>query len=1712
MKYLINYLLLLLTCSPVFYLNAQNTPAGIGGAYDLNLWLSAEDISGLDDGDPLSVSWIDRSGNEFNASQSDSVNQPTYHESAINGFPVLRFDGDDDFLDGVHSYSARTVFIVFKMSNTLQKTTDLAQLWGNDADGVHIAAEPRAGSAQKGFSFEGLGSSNTRAQYALNSNAYSRWVSYSNTQAWNYNQFELVAVEFKNVESINRQVFGSLYPNQNIGDHQFGGDIAEIIVFADQLGETQKILVENYLAAKYNLTISNDLFAYNLTHKHDLAGIGRITGGDNHTEGYSAGMLGLKESTALNNGAYALIAHNNGAADAWTTAETPINLSMERISREWKIGLTGAPGATVVVLDTSDLPAKSNPNSSWVLLISSDGNFTTNPEIHFLDENAGKYQSNALQLNDGDHYTIAALETNFDFTQNNFSALESEDSITISIALDLPFNDAINFTLQTTDSTALSPDDYQALNASYSIPAGDTLIQIGIQLVNDLNAETDEFIKLKMIPDNTDLFEEKTAIATIHDDDNTRKVSFQMASMSGAESVSNIPVNVVLNEVDSTNATTVKYRLKGGTATNAVDYTLTEGTLTFPPSSVIQSFDITVIDDAIYETNETIILELFDPSNCNISDTDPKEFTYTITDNDPAPKLNFTIPTMSKTEGNYSVDIPLELSAASGIDVNFEYSIKSATASSGSDYIFNASSSIIISGDTGKVLSLQILEDNITEADETVIIRMNVLSGAETGSDSIFTLTINDNDVFGYSGPGGVGDSALNTFWLDASSISGIASGNAINTNWPDNSGNDHHVSQVNAAYQPTYIENEINGLPVVRFDGANDFLDNSYNYDIASGIIVMKVNSATQQNNQQAQVIGNYAEAHFAFDPSNGNNVRGMTFNGSTTEKGRFRLNGGAYTTYAEKSNTQQWAFDDFFIVSADFENTISFTRMVIGSMYPSFTVGQQQFGGDIAEIILFQNHLNEAQKTIIENYLAVKYGIAISNDNYSFDATHPHNLVGIGRAGADDLHINSKSAGILKLDNPVALSDGDYVFAGHDNQNISAWQSAGAPNASTRMLERQWRIDATNANAELNFSVDTSDLPALPSGFTAWALLVDEDGDFTQASMFHYLDYNNQSNYTSTNVKVNSGDYIAIAAVKNISAGNGNFADASTWAGAAPESTDTVIIAANHTVELNGDVSSAHLYISGYASLELGSNTLSINEGSMEIYGTLDMGTGTISYAANGNQSIAHVTYNNLKLEGSGFKTLNGNTIVNGNLILDAGTLDANNSSNYSLQVAGNWVNNGGAFEPRNAEVELNGAVEQSITSNGTAFYDLTISGSGPYQLLDDVSVNNVLNLQNGIISTQSNKLIISNSAEAAITNYSTDAFINGNLERAVTSGDNEYFFPVGNGENTTNYHPAEVASNSLVGVNNITVYFSNVERHSDEDMEAVDSWLDYQALCHDGLWIITPDQQPSGGTYNVKLYIINMAGLEDNKFAVIKRPEGAPDAKAWSAQGSINAKNGQGRKISDGYALRMDLSSFSEFGIGEGSESGDGLPVELMYFNAFKNGDKAQLEWLTATEINSDAFEIQRSDNAIDFKSIGRVEAQGNSVEEVEYVFIDKKPLKGDNYYRLKQIDKDGQYEIFPVKQVYFDTFNKEIEVNIYPNPSNGKHLNIDLKNIAREDQRLELKIYDTRGRQVFEYGNFVSENNKIILNESLTSGIYILDIQIEKFSQKVKWIIN
>ncbi|MGB6036117.1 MAG: hypothetical protein WBG42_07600, partial [Cryomorphaceae bacterium] len=131
-------------------------------------------------------------------------------------------------------------------------------------------------------------------------------------------------------------------------------------------------------------------------------------------------------------------------------------------------------------------------------------------------------------------------------------------------------------------------------------------------------------------------------------------------------------------------------------------------------------------------------------------------------------------------------------------------------------------------------------------------------------------------------------------------------------------------------------------------------------------------------------------------------------------------------------------------------------------------------------------------------------------------------------------------------------------------------------------------------------------------------------------------------------------------------------------------------------------------------------------------------------------------------------------------------------------------------------------------------------------------------------------------------------------------------------------------------------------------------------------------------------------------------------------------------------------VDLPNGSFMALGN-SNAATPLPIELISFDAELRGTYVDLDWETATEINNDYFVVERAGENLDWKPILTVTGAGNSNSLLAYSEKDRQPLDGLSYYRLKQVDYDGEFSYSEPVAVFNNQVESSHDVFMYPNPS-------------------------------------------------------------------------
>ena len=1145
-------------------------PAGIGDSTNNILWIKADALTGLSDGDDVTI-WPDTSGNDFDliedtdGSGDDIAAAPSYiaSQGQINNLPVVRFDADvllHKYSSGDFASSEITAVTVFKTSEA------------KDNDGLISYAA--GGSNNEFLIFNSadervyINNSDQASGVAFNDGDFHvqlvRWESAGG------GPFELykdgVGTAPSNLSGTPIDTDGTLTIGQEQDaeggnydpDQAFTGDYAEVILFKQRLNDAQVKIMNNYLSTKYGLTISNDLYDYDPEYYFDLAGIGSEGTGDLHTFAQSAKTLKISNAGDLESGEYLLFGHNGESAGSWTTDEAPNNGdNIQRIAREWQFDETGDVGSVTITVDTSLFASRPAEYTEFVVWIDSDGDFTSGATAYPLSQvgDTSEFEITGVSLSKGDYLTIGCIRPVVAFSSENTYAFEGEDDneVTVEVSLNSSITSDVTVDYDTLAITSAAlNDDYTFTKGSVTIPAGSTTREITFSIADDGNPENDEQVYLNLSsPSGASLGILDTAIVTIHDDDGARFIQFSESSADFNEGSGTAEVIVELDAANGS-STTADYILSGTAEGDGTDYTLSEGTATIPATLTKDTIFIPVDDDVFDEDNETIILRLINPSNASLGQNNVH--TLSILDNDNPPNIYFQNTEDTVIENGGTLSMRVLLSEFSGKDVSFDYTISALDAQKDVDFSLSDSSITIPSGQYIYDIVATIIDDNIDENRyESFEITLSNATNGTIGNKNTFSAAIEDNDEVRFTGPGGVGNNENNILWLRTDYIDSLYNDAEDVYLWRDTSGNDNDLEQTDASERPTFEENEFNGFPTIRL---NDGGSGDHEYLIRRPFNDFPTNRITSFIVYKT---GGTNDGLLSYDVSNGNEY--LYFNSSTSNiylNGSNENSGINFADDVPNIHFVQWRNSDGAL-------TLSKNGAVEGTGYYSSTrsgpipgngslvLGQEQdgqdnigswdqdFNGDIAEVILFDGYLNSAEQVIIQNYLSSKYKISLdTNDYYRYDSlggaeldTFYFDVSGIGKIDGNNFHSAARSAGILKIGNASDLGGNEFLLFGHNNCICTEWTDDEIPAGSgLKRIKRTWRVDETGEVGTVSLTVDTTLLPETPTGYNYYELLVENNnGDFSDGDVTRYSMTAQDSVFTVDGVNLSTGDYLTVA-----------------------------------------------------------------------------------------------------------------------------------------------------------------------------------------------------------------------------------------------------------------------------------------------------------------------------------------------------------------------------------------------------------------------------------------------------------------------------------------------------------------------------------------------------------------------------------------------------
>lgn len=434
----------------------------------------------------------------------------------------------------------------------------------------------------------------------------------------------------------------------------------------------------------------------------------------------------------------------------------------------------------------------------------------------------------------------------------------------------------------------------------------------------------------------------------------------------------------------------------------------------------------------------------------------------------------------------------------------------------------------------------------------------------------------------------------------------------------------------------------------------------------------------------------------------------------------------------------------------------------------------------------------------------------------------------------------------------------------------------------------------------------------------------------------------------------------------------------------------------------------------------------------------------------------------------------TVNGNvSVTNDSLIMAAGGAGAMGVG--TLEVKGSFSATGGTITETSlgtgdGKILFNGTATQGIIATGiiNESINFAVDNSMGVLLASDLTIPGDLTFVSGLFSLGAYDLKVNGTVVDADATAYVQTNGAGSLRQSVSASSIE--FPVGN----STYNPASLINAGTTDIISVRV--------TDQVLLDGDSGAPVTEKVVNRTWFIEEDAM-GGSSLDITLQwdvADEFVGFTADECYVAHYT-----GSGWEVSPSANASMTRSLTFAN-------ITSLSPFSIA----SQGALPIELISFSAKPNGKTVQLDWRTASELNNAFFYIERSTNGRDFVEIGKLQGAGTSYTPLDYRFTDAFPVTGWNYYRLRQVDFDGQFSFSPVQAVLMDEKGDSNTLQVFPNPVSHE---LQLRTAALIQPADRLEIYDFTGKVVQHFSASDAFNSPVDVTQ-LPAGRYTVRLHI------------
>ncbi len=1034
----------------------------------------------------------------------------------------------------------------------------------------------------------------------------------------------------------------------------------------------------------------------------------------------------------------------------------------------------------------------------------------------------------------------------------------------------------------------------------------------------------------------------------------------------------------------------------------------------------------------------------------------------------------------------------------------------------------------------------------------------------------IFFLFFCTANLFAQS-PGGVATNLR--FWFKANA--GVYTDNgvtlAVDNNavqqWNDQSVVANHSRQTTAGNKPVYRTNVINSNPVLRFSGDQfiDLLaapgvgptDGSYMYlvlrhatytsgGVADGSGTYIIDRTTATSNLMSFKIVSQDKYFYQKRNDGGGSLTGPV-SVSYAPTGTFNVvsffrNVG--TTYGINLNGR------LDVTSAGDSENITVPVVRIGRHATNAGGG---LTGDLAEAILYNANMTNADRLRVESYLAIKYGVTLdqttatdfvnSSGTVVYPATTTHdlfdvNIAGIARDDGSGLNQTSSQSqnprSVVRVFSPSSLDNGDFLMWGHDATDL--WNSSDAPSGYTNRLARRWRVAETGETGTFSISFDLSSLGVDMTDATKFALLIDANGVFSDATAYTTGRSISGNVVTFTGANLANGDYFSLAT--SIVTGPGGVAATAIWLRA----DEGVYNNAGTTLATNGQTVQQW-------------NTTGGSGGSTATQATAGNRPTFVTNVANGNPIVRFATTRYLDFTNLGIGSTSdlASTMVfrpasaTGGTITDAsGSYMQDRTTATTAQFSLKLLSTGkvGLQERTNSGVIGGPVTTTNVSTSVMQIVDYYRDYNVRFGILYNGAQEGTLAETAGPLTLPVGRIgALQNNANGLDGDIGEYIFYGRDLTTAernridsylaikygitlnqvsltnYTASDGVVVYPAAS---THSGYVADIAgigrdaSSRLVQSSSISANANSVVRIQNPSGLAELEFL----IWGDNAGSMTTGSSSVDGTV-IKRRLSRVwrvaergdVGTVDNTFYNKK----VPGSKVQADLRMLIDRDGDGFDDNDVAPLTgtlagqiftvtgVNLQNNDYFTVGTTNIASTPLPIQLLSFDVELAKGGVAANWRTSAEINNDYFTLERSLDGEKFVEAARVPGAGNSTDVRSYGVFDYPRAKGAIYYRLKQTDFDGKASWSDVRKVNLPEI--PFYVSVYPNPVDSDEFHIEL---PMDTPEASVTILNASG-QLIHSGITHQPTSKWNVQD-LPAGIYFVKVLTNDGADVVKVVVR